>query len=682
MRCARAFALVSALASPALADEGMWPFDHPPTSLLEARYGFAPDAEWLEHLRLSAVNVGGASGSLVSAHGLVLTNHHVSLSCLQRLSRERRDLVRDGYVAHGLAEELPCPGFELRRLESTQDVTSAVQAAIRSRDSEAANAQRKAAIAAIENACARDTGLRCEIDTRYRGATYELLRYKVWTDIRLAFAPEARVGFFGGDPDNFVYPRFALDVALLRIYERGAPLDNAHFLRFSRTGVGNGDLVLAAGHPYSTDRLVTMAQLEEQRDVRFPLAIASAQRERKLLQEFGARSPEAARRAAENLFGIENWLKAMTGEYRALREGALVAKKRDDETLLRKRAADDGPWLRIAAATRRKADIEKEAWAVGYGYRTLFEMAGRIVELVHERALPESERLAAYRESSIPRLLTRLEADVPTYKDLEIARLAGSWEEARALLGDDHPFVREVLGGQSPMQAAAARVEPSRLDRVDVRKRLLEGGSAAVDASDDPLIVLARRVYPLHRRLAKYEEVEIEEPIRRAADEIGRLRFEIFGTQAYPDATGSLRLSFGVVRGYDADGVLTPWHTNFLGMYARHAAFDAEPPFDLPAQWMAKQRDLALTAPLDFVSTLDIIGGNSGSPVVDRKGEFVGVVFDGNLESLVGRFAYTEDKGRAIAVDARAIIEALSNIYGADELVREIRGDRRDVFLR
>ncbi len=660
----------------ARADEGVWTFDHPPTQAIKSTYGFDVGREWLDALRLSAVRVGGgASGAFVSTDGLVLTNHHVALSCTQELSTASRDFVRDGFVARSRKDERTCPGYEVRRLESFDDVTDAMRAAVSSTDEAAVTAERNIAIARLENDCSATTGLRCEVVTLYRGAVYQVYRYRVWTDVRLVIAPEARIGFFGGDADNFVFPRFDLDFALLRVYDHGQPLKTPHHLRVGQRGLEEGDVVFAAGHPYSTDRLVTLAQLEFDRDARYPWMIASAKRQRQLLQQFAARSAESRRRAAGNLFGTENWLKSMAGEYKALQEVGLIKRKAEEEAQLRAYAGaigDADPWKRIETTTRKQASVLKESWVVGYGYRTLFGTAGHLVELANERALPDGERLAKYRDSEVPTLVLQLTQDAPIYKDLEIARVAGYWQEALDTLGADHPFVKRVLGGRSPLDAATAAIEASKLDRVDERKRLVDGGLAAVNASSDPLIVLARSVYPLRRRLAKFEEVEIDTPIRQGADAIGRLRFKRSGTDTYPDATGTLRLSYGAVRGYDADGTLTPWRTNFWGLYARSAAFGAQSPFDLPATWVAKQRQLALGTPLNFVSTLDIIGGSSGSPVVDRDGALVGLIFDGNLEALAGRYVYTDDKARAIAVDARAIVEALTNVYGVRHLVDEM----------
>ncbi len=434
-----AFGLALAAAGAVRADEGVWTFDSPPLKTLQSRYGFTPSVEWLAALRLSAVRIGGASGSFVSADGLVLTNHHVAMGCLQALSTETDDVVKNGFHAQTRAEERVCPGLELRRLEATVDVTERVRARVKSKDDAQASTERNVAIADVENECTKKSGLRCEVVTLYRGAVFHLYHYKVWNDIRLVFAPEQRLGAFGGDPDNFVFPRFDLDFSLMRVYENGVAIKPGHFLKWAKTGLKDGDLVFAAGHPGTTDRLLTLAQLVFNRDIVYPLMLASASRGRQVLQAYSERSAESARRAADHLFGVENWLKAMTGEYKALNAPELIAAKADEEARLRKSIVAPAdhldPWKMIELATGQQAREFQRRWVVGYGFKTLFGVGGEIVELANESKLPEADRLPAYRASKIPRIVHRLLADDPYYKDLEIARIAGLWQEAMDLLG-------------------------------------------------------------------------------------------------------------------------------------------------------------------------------------------------------------------------------------------------------
>jgi len=644
---------------------------------IRERHGLALTPEWLAHLQGAAVNYG-ASASFVSARGLMLTNHHVALRCISQLSSTGKDMAASGFVAASQKDEQRCPGGMARVLVSVDDVSAAVSAAAaQGRDDEDRNARRKAEIARQENACGKASGLHCEMVSLYSGALHQLYRYKEWDDIRLVFAPEFQAAFFGGDPDNFVYPRYALDAALFRVYENGQPVTPAHHLTLATAPMKEGDTVFVAGHPGETQRLLTLAQLQAVRDVEMPLHIASAQAQQKLLHAYAARSPEAARQAVDALFGTENWLKAMQGEHAALRDPALLAAKADDEAKFRAAYASQGltgdPWQQIAAATQRQTEQAKARWAVSWGYNTLFAKAGQLVELAHERALPEGQRLAAYRDAALPQIERRLKADVPVYKDLEVARTAGQWQEAQSLLGAVHPFVRAVLAGQTPDAAAERAVRSSKVDDAAVRLRLLDGRLAAIQASDDPLIRLAEQVYPMKRALAKAQEEQVDTPIQRAAEALGQARFAVYGHRMPPDATGTLRLSYGQVKGYTSNGIHMPWKSTWGGWLARADSFDNTPPFNLPPRITQTRQTVDPRTPLDFVLTADIIGGNSGSPVVNARGEWVGLIFDGNLEGLGGAYAYTDDTARAIAVHADAIVQALDKVYRAPGLAKELR---------
>ncbi len=663
----------------ARADEGMWTFDNPPTTLVQQRHGAALTPALLARMQQAAVNFG-ASASFVSKRGLMLTNHHVAMDCIDQLSSAKRDLTAQGYLARSPAQELRCPGGTARVLLATSDVTATVLGAVaRGSSDEQRNSLRKAAIAELETRCAQAvTGVRCEVVPLYSGSLFHLYRFNEWEDVRLVFAPEYQAGSYGGDPDNFVYPRFALDFALLRVYDRqGKPLSTPHHLRLARTAVAEGELVFVAGHPGRTDRLQTAAQLKATRDTQLPLQLATAQAQQTMLHAFAQRSPEAARQALESLLDTENWLKSMRGELAALNDPALMAQKEADELRFRAAYAQQGlqgnPWTDIEAVTATQTTRAKELWAVGYGYQTLLAHAGSMVELAYERERPEAERLAAYRDAALPALQRRLKADRPFYKEFEMARLAEGWREAAQLLGDQHTFVRATLAGGTPEAAAQRVLRSSRLDEAAVRATLIDGGVKAIEASDDPLLRLARTIYPLRRELARLREEQIETPLQQATERLGQARFTLFGRAQPPDATGTLRLAYGKVAGYASHGSTTPWKTTFGGLLARADSFDHKPPFDLPPSIQKARARLDPRVPLNFVTTADITGGNSGSPVLNREGEWVGLMFDTNLEALGGRFVYTDSTARSIAVHAQGIVHVLERVYGAEPLARELR---------
>jgi hypothetical protein len=664
------------LAFAAAADDGMWTYHQPPVELLKSRYGFEVSREWLDHLRRASVSIG-ASGSFVSPEGLFLTNAHVALDCVKNLSSAREDLVGGGFVALARSQERPCPGTEARQLVSFADVTQDV-------DSPDAT-ERRRRIAAIEQECREKTGLRCEVVTLYRGAQYWLYRYKIWNDMRLVFQPENDIAFFGGDTDNFVYPRFALDFALLRAYENGQPVKTPDYLKISRRGASEGDLVFSSGNPGTSDRLLTVAQVLMLRDRLYPLRFNATTMYREALHAYAKQSPESDRRALSAIHGTENYLKALAGETRALAQPELIAAKRAEEDALRAKAkaeieagrfrwVNEDPWQRIDRAVALQLARADELEATDYTFGTLVRSANSIVALAYEGRRPDGERLKDYREARAARLRRQIGGDSPYYKDLEAVRLASFLERASRVLGPQHPFVARLTSGESPQAAAKRLIEGTRLDQVAERRKLLDGGAAAVDASTDALIVAVRDVYPIWSRLKRTLQDEIEGQEEKGYDEIARLKAHLGGAAQAPDATGSLRFAFGTVKGYDRDGVLTPWATTFHGLYDRHASLKSHPYFQLPPRWRDAASKVRLETPFVFVTTVDIIGGSSGSPLVNRDGELVGVLFDGNLEELGNRFVYSDRLARSLAVDVRAMVEALDKVYGAQDLAREMRG--------
>lgn len=676
--------LACGLASLAAAEEGMWTFDNPPVKQLQQKYNFTPTQEWLDHLRLSSVRFNdGGSGSFVSATGLVLTNHHVALGQLQKVSSPQKDYVADGFLARTPEEELKCPDLELNVLVSMENVTDRVLAAVKPGMSEKqANDARKAAIAAIEKESMEKTGLRSDVVTLYHGGEYWLYRYKKYTDVRLVFAPEQQTAFYGGDPDNFTYPRYDLDMALFRVYEDGKPVKPQHYLKWNPEGAKDGELVFVSGHPGSTNRLYTLAQLETLRDLSYPMRLEGIERRLGVARAYAARGKEQARQAAGLIFGLENSKKALSGEYKGLKDPQLMQIKAQQEKELRDKVAANPEWQKAygdAWQAIEKAQASFRERAKEYSYRRLsgYRLPGvalSIVQLVAEVKKPDGERLDGFHESQLPSLKFRLFSPAPIYPEFEEVLLADGLREALEKLGPEDPFVKAALAGKTPEQVAHEAITGTKLADPDFRKQLVEGGEEAVAKSQDPLIALARRVDPILRQERKWYEDTIESVVRTAGEKIGKARFAIYGKDTYPDATFTLRLTYGTVTGYPYNGTIAPSKTTFYGLYDRAASFDYKPPFHLPQRWLDRKDALNLATPLNFVSTCDIIGGNSGSPVVNRQGEIVGLIFDGNIESLVGRFVFDITANRAVAVHTAGMTEALKKVYDAEFLVKELLG--------
>jgi len=681
----------------ATADEGMWLFNAPPLRHLKEKYNFEPTPQWLDHLQKASVRFNsGGSGSFVSANGLVITNHHVGADTLQKISSQEHNYLRDGFYARTQTEEIKSTDLELNVLESIEDVTARVNGAIKSGMTPAqASAARSSAIAQIEKESKEKTALRSDVITLYQGGAYHLYRYKRYDDIRLVFAPEQQMAFFGGDPDNFEYPRFDLDICIFRVYENGHPARTDNFLKWNVHGPSDGELTFVSGSPGKTDRQLTLDELADTRDRYLPYVLRMFNRREVLELAYSARSFENARRARDDLFGDQNNRKRYDGYLAGLLDPEIWSQLQAREQKLRDAIMRD-PKLRstIGAYDRIKkaeTEIAKRAPIYNYleqerpitiGYRApralsgnLFKYARLLIRAVDERAKPNGERIPEFRDSARESLELELFSTEPIYDDYEIVRLTDSLTDFASQFGANDPLVQKVFAGKSPHARAVELVSATKLKDVEVRKNLNKGDPAVLQAAHDPMIDLARLIDRPARTARKLYDAQ-EEIKKQAYSEIAKARFALEGTNNYPDATFTLRLSYGTVRGYEQDGKQIPAFTDFAGLYQRSGEHDNKPPFDLPQRWIDKKSNLNLTTHFNFVSDADIIGGNSGSPVVNKANEFVGIIFDGNIQSLVLDGIYTDVQARAVSVDSAAFIEAMRKVYDAGALADELEGKK------
>jgi len=674
--------------SAAFAGEGMWTPDNLPKKQLQETYKFSPDQKWIDHAQRAALRLaGGCSGSFVSPNGLVLTNHHCVNSCVQQLSTADKDFIKAGFYAKQESEEIKCPEIELNRLDSIGNVTERVKKATAGKSGEDYSKAEKSVKSDIENECvgpAKET-TRCDVVDLYHGGVYDLYKYHRFQDVRLVFAPELAMAFFGGDPDNFNFPRYDLDMGVLRAYENNKPAKVAEYFPFSKNGAEEKELTIVVGNPGGTDRQLTIAELESTRDMDTIPALLQLAERRGVIEQFRSQGAEQSRIAQSDLFGIENSFKALRGRLLSLQDPAVFELKRKQETELRdyvnadpaRKAKYGVAWDEIAKAMVIYRNIEtrfkliERSQGISSKY---FNYARSLVRGAAERGKPNSERLREFSESRLPSVTQYLFSTAPVYPQFEKVKLIFGLTKLRENLGADDALVKQILGKSSPEAAADQWITATKLGDSDYRKKLWDGGADAIAKSDDPFIVLARNIDAQSRVIRKQYENEVQSVVDKNSELIAAARFDKYGTSVYPDATFTERFSFGEVKGWEFKGQWVKPFTDIGGAFARATGFD---PFALPQSWLDAKSKLNLNQRFDFVTTNDIIGGNSGSPMINRNAEVVGLVFDGNIESLGGDFWYDESANRSVAVHSGAIIEALRNVYHAERLTKEIESARK-----
>ena len=677
------FFAVSVASLSSRADEGMWTFDNLPVQQLQDKYHFVPTQKWLDHVRLSCVRFNdGGSGSFVSAHGLVLTNHHVARGQLQKSSTPEHDYIKDGFYAATPDKEIKSPDLEVNVLVSMENVTERVRSKLKGMQTGKEEfAARKEVMAEIERESTGKTGLRSDIVTLYQGGEYWLYRYKKYTDVRIVFAPEDQIAFFGGDADNFTYPRYDVDFALFRIYENGKPIEVKDYLKWNPKGAAENELVFVAGHPGLTQRLDTVAQLEFARDYFIPNLIKRTKHRIAALTAYAALGDEQSRQSSTRIFGLQNSLKAADGRYKGLLDKNIMGKKKIDEEEFKGKVlarpewteAYGGAWDAIAEAVRKDSTRVKQSVFQNLDSQ-LATLGFEVVEYVAEIKKPDGERLDGYHDSQLESTRFALFSRAPIYPAFEIARMTASLEQAVEELGPDDPFVKTVVHGRSPKDVVTELVNGTKLADPEFRKQLVQGGESAVAASTDPMIVMERNLDPIRRENLKWHEENVESVLQQSGEKLGKARFAVYGKHTYPDATFTLRLSYGQVKGYPMNGTKAPYQTTLYGLYDRSLSFDAKGPFALPPRYAGGRDKMDLSTPVNFVSTADITGGNSGSPVINRNAEIVGLIFDGNIESLTGDYVYSDEASRAVSVETGLISEVLQKLYNAQHLADELQG--------
>jgi len=665
------------------ADEGMWTYDNPPLKQWKERYNFEPSKEWMDKVRLASVKVVGSSGGFVSPNGLIVTNHHVASSIIAKLSTKERDLMKTGFYAKSQAEELKAQDAEATVLVSYENMTERVHGAVKPGVTNAeAAAQRSAVIAAAEKDSSQKTGLKCEVVSLYSGGEYWLYCFKRYTDIRLVMAPEEQAAFFGGDYDNFTFPRHDLDFTFLRAYENGKPASTPNYFKWSESGPKENEFVVATGFPGSTARLMTVAQLAYARDHGNPLLKQVWETRRKALEDYSKSGPEQFRQASPGMRSFANSLKRLKGQQDGLLNPRMFAKKESEEKELRTRLAEKPDlekqyapaWENIAKAYVELPAMSKRLSFSNLAASRLATIASQIVNYQIESAKPNEKRYPEFRDSRLDAFRASVLSPAPIYVEMEEAALTSWLEEAAKVLGPNDPFVRAALGDANAAEVARRAIRETKLADPTARKAPLDGPADAIAKSTDPMIALARRVEPIVRELRTWNEENIAAVEAANGTKIAQARFAVYGRSMPPDANSNLRLSYGAVKGYEEDTTLVPFKTTYFGLYDRALSFNEATPYELAPSLKARKDKIDLSTPLNFVYTADTIGGNSGSPVINRNAELVGLNFDSNLQKLSNRYWFIEDEegSRAVAVHSGGILEALRKVYDASELANEL----------
>lgn len=678
-------ALVILFSVTAMADEGMWLLNDFPTQAVAKKYKFKATPQWLDHVRMSSARLTGStgcSGSFVSENGLVMSNHHCARTCVQQLSKSGDDKVEKGFYAKTLEDEVKCPEVEVNRLVAISDVTAPITKATKGLKGKKFNDALKAAMSKMEKDCTGGAdNIRCDVVTLFHGGKYHLYKYQRYQDVRLVFVPEQSIAFFGGDPDNFNFPRYDLDVSFIRVYENGKPLQTQDYFKWSEAGPKENEPVFVTGHPGATQRLLTISELEYLREYTLIKNMLNFSEERGMLHEFQNRGTEQKRISSERLFGIENALKAYKGRYQTLADKTFMAKKVAAENTLRRKVNANpnlkkeygDAWDELAKAHEELKKIYLPLkWVENTEYNSkLYGIAKALVRAADELPKANEKRYREWTDAKLPSVKQELFSTAPIYDEFEIAEMTFALTKMRENLTADHPFVKKVLGQKSPEELAKELVKNTKLKDVDYRKQLFDGGKKAIEESKDPLIMWARLVDPDARQVRDQYEDEIDPKIKRNDEKVAKAAFAVYGSNTYPDATFTLRISYGAMKGYEENGHFVKPTTTMAGAFDRHTGRE---PFALPSSWLKAKSSLNLETAMNFCSTNDIIGGNSGSPVIDKDAKIVGLIFDGNIQSLGGAFGYDERDNRAVAVHSSALLEALDKIYGAKRIVEDLKG--------